>query len=251
MNGLEWIDNHCHLPNDPDAAAEAVAVAKEAGVTKLIDVGTDLDRSREAIARAAMFDCVWATVGLHPHDASDGIAGIAELIAEDGVVAIGECGLDYHYDHSPRDAQRAMFAEQIRLAHEHALPLVIHSRSAWDDTFDVLRAESMPPRTVFHCFTGGPGEAEIALEFGALLSFSGIVTFKSATELRAAAEVCPLDRLMVETDSPYLTPEPHRGQPNRPSLVTLVGEKIAEVKEISIEDVATTTTENATAFYDV
>lgn len=251
MRQIEWFDNHCHLPADIDSAREAVSVANAAGVTKMIDVGTDVDRSQESIARAAVFDCVWATVGLHPHDASSGLDGIAELVGEDRVVAIGECGLDYHYDYSPRSAQRQMFAEQIRLAHEHDLPLVIHSRSAWDDTFDVLQGESMPTKTVFHCFTGGPAEAERGLELGALLSFSGIITFKSAADLRAAAEICPLERLMIETDSPYLTPEPHRGQPNRPALVTLVGQKVAEVKATTVGEVARVTTANAAGFYGV
>ena len=133
-------------------------------------------------------------------------------------MAVGECGLDYHYEHSPRRAQRAAFAEQIALAHRHGLALVIHAREAWDDLFDVLGAEGVPERTVLHCFTGGPAEARRCLDAGMFVSFSGIVTFKNAAEVREAAARCPLDRLLVETDSPFLAPVPHRGRPtSRPS----------------------------------
>ena len=125
---------------------------------------------------------------------------------------MGECGLDYYYDHSPRDAQRTAFAAQIAIANERRLPLVIHTRDAWDDTFDVLATEGVPERVVFHCFTGGPDEAARALATGAFLSFSGIVTFKGATDVQAAAASCPLERMLVETDSPYLAPVPHRGR---------------------------------------
>ena len=141
----------------------------------------------------------------------------------DRVVAVGEAGLDYYYDHSPRDVQRAAFAAQIQLAHERRLPLVIHTRDAWDDTFDVLAAEGVPERTIFHCFTGGPDEARRCLDIGAFVSFSGIVTFKNATPIQEAARVVPLDRILVETDAPYLAPVPHRGQPNQPAWVPFVG----------------------------
>jgi TatD DNase family protein len=168
---------------------------------------------------------------------------------EPGVVAVGECGLDYFYDHSPRAEQRAAFAAQIELAFERDLALVIHSRDAWDDTFDLLSREGVPDRTVFHCFTGGPAEARLALDLGIRLSFSGIVTFKNAGELRAAAALCPLDRLLVETDSPYLTPVPHRGTPNEPSLVVWVGATIAAVKDLPIEAIAEATSANADRLY--
>ena len=238
--GLRWTDNHCHLP----AGAEAVAVieqARAAGVTRLVTVGTDAEHSRQAIALAAAHADVWATVGLHPHDAVAGVETIVGLLDEPRVVAVGECGLDYYYEHSPRDVQRTAFAEQIALAVDRDLALVIHTRDAWDDTFDVLAAEGVPERTVFHCFTGGPDEARKALELGIRLSFSGIVTFKNAGDLRLAAAVCPIDRLLVETDSPYLAPVPHRGKPNRPALVGLVGEAIATVKGLPVDTVARAT----------
>ncbi|HEY2813440.1 MAG TPA: TatD family hydrolase [Acidimicrobiales bacterium] len=242
---MRWTDDHCHLPDDPEAAAAQVAEANTAGVERLITVGTDVDHSRRALAIARAHDGVWATAGVHPHDAKDGIDGLADLLGEPEVVAVGECGLDYHYDHSPRDAQRESFAAQIRLAHEHELPLVIHTREAWDDTFEILDAEGVPRGTVFHCFTGGAGEADRALETGAWLSFSGIVTFGTADDVRAAALRCPLDRLLVETDAPFLAPMPHRGKPNRPALVAVVGEAVARVKGVSPSVVAEVTWRNA------
>jgi TatD DNase family protein len=186
---------------------------------------------------------------VHPHEAKGGLAGIAALLGEPRVVAVGECGLDYHYDHSPREVQRDAFAAQIALAHVHGLALVIHTREAWADTLAILRSEGAPPRTVFHCFTGGPGEADACLELGAHLSFSGIVTFASADELRAAVARCPVERLLVETDSPYLAPEPHRGRRNRPALVTLVGERVAAVLDRHVEDIAAATWRNSERVY--
>ncbi|MCH2628369.1 MAG: TatD family hydrolase, partial [Acidimicrobiales bacterium] len=135
---MNWTDNHCHLPDDLNEASHVVEDAKEMGVHRLIDVGTSVIRSGECIARAEQLDGVWATAGVHPHDAKDGIEGLEELLPHPKTVAVGECGLDYYYDHSPRDIQRAVFAQQIQLAHQFKLPLVIHTRDAWSDTFDLL-----------------------------------------------------------------------------------------------------------------
>lgn len=234
-----WVDDHCHL--DPVDAADVVAAARAAGVERLITVGTDAASSRTAIALASAHEGVSATVGLHPHDATEGVEGLVALLDAPGVVAVGECGLDYHYDHSPRPVQREVFAAQIALAHEHRLPLVIHTREAWADTFAILAAEGMPERTVFHCFTGGPGEARRCLDLGAHLSFSGIVTFPSAGELRDAAALCPLERLLVETDSPYLAPVPHRGSRNTPARLPIVGAAVAAAKGLAPEEVAEAT----------
>jgi TatD DNase family protein len=251
-----WTDDHCHLGWDGDGPVDPVLVdrmvddARSAGVDRLITVGTDRARSADAVTSAARHPgVVWATVGLHPHDAKEGVAGLADLLDEPGVVAVGECGLDYHYDHSPRDVQRRAFADQIRLAHEHDLALVIHTREAWDDTLAVLDAEGVPDRTVFHCFTGGPAEAEACLERGGYLSFSGILTFKTADDVRAAAAACPLDRALVETDSPYLAPVPHRGRPNRPSLLPLVGAALAAAVDTTARAVAEATWATATRVY--
>ncbi len=248
---VRWFDNHCHFTSlrmENDAIRDE---AHEAGVHRMLTVGCTLEDSKHAIAVASEFDDVYATAGIHPHDAKDGIEGLEALLAHEQVVAVGECGLDYHYDHSPRDVQKTVFAEQIRLAHAHDLAMVIHTRDAWEDTFEILETEGMPERTVFHCFTGGPVEAERCLELGAFLSFSGIVTFKTADDLRAAAALTPLDRVLVETDSPYLTPVPHRGKPNRPALVPLVGAAVAEAQRRSVEEVAEATWVNGSRLYNL
>jgi TatD DNase family protein len=256
-SALTWTDDHCHLGhagrgNGDEVGPgpeELVADARAAGVTRVIDIGTDVADSSEAIDRARRIDGVWATAGVHPHEAAGGIDGLADLLGESEVVAVGECGLDYHYDHSPRGEQRLVFAAQIGLAHEHDLALVIHTREAWDDTFAILGSEGVPARTVFHCFTGGPVEADRSLEAGGHLSFSGIVTFPSADDVRAAATLCPLDRTLVETDAPFLAPVPHRGRPNRPALVPVVGAAVAEAQGRSVAEAATATVANADRVY--
>ncbi len=247
---MRWVDDHCHLDLDPLRAAEQVAAAAEAGVERLISVGCDVAQSAAYVDAARRHPgVVWATAGVHPHDAKHGIGGLEALLAEPEVVAVGECGLDLFYEHSPRDVQREVFAAQIALAKAHDKALVIHTREAWPETFDLLDAEGAPERTVFHCFTGGPEEARRCLDYGAVLSFSGIVTFPSAPELREAAAMCPLERLLVETDAPYLAPVPHRGKPNAPAWVTVVGAAIAEVRGVDPEVVAEATWATAEATY--
>jgi TatD DNase family protein len=258
-NTMEWVDSHCHVHDEriPDGTAHAVAAAADAGVTTLISVGCDRATSLAAITAAAAHAGVYATVGLHPHDAINGVDTIADLfdtadIADTAdIVAVGECGLDYFYEHSPRDIQQRVFAEQLVIANARDLPLVIHTRDAWDDTFAVLADVGVPARTIFHCFTGGPDEARRALDIGALLSFSGIVTFKGAPEVQAAAALCPLDRMLVETDSPYLAPVPHRGQPNRPAWVPYIGQHIADLRDITVAEVAAATTANARRVFEI
>lgn len=246
-NQPEWIDSHCHIHDEriPEGPDGAVATAMEMGVHTLVTVGCDRTTSEAAIDVASRHDNVFATVGLHPHDAVQGVHTIIDLLSTPGIVAIGEAGLDYYYEHSERDIQKAAFAEQVQLAHEYKLPLVIHSRDAWDDTFDILDAEGVPEHTIFHCFTGGTVEARRALERGTVLSFSGIVTFKSAPEVQEAAQLCPLDSLLVETDSPYLAPLPHRGKINRPAWVPHVGQFIADLRELPVTEVAAQTAKNA------
>jgi TatD DNase family protein len=242
-----WFDSHCHLDDEriPDGTEGSLAAAREAGVTGFVVVGTDAAHSAAAVALAAAHDDVWATVGLHPHDAVDGVASVIELLDAPKVVAVGECGLDYHYDHSPRPVQREAFAGQIALAHERGLALVIHTREAWDDTFDLLASGGVPARTVFHCFTGGPDEARRALQLDAYLSFSGIVTFKGADEVRSAAKLCPADRLLVETDAPFLAPVPHRGRPNQPAYLPAVGSALARIRGVNVASVEDDTRANA------
>ena len=171
------------------------------------------------------------------------------LAAAPGVVAIGEAGFDFHYNHSTAAEQEEAFREQIRLAHRLDLALVIHSREAWNATFAALEAEATPPRTVFHCFTGGTDEARRALDLGANLSFSGIVSFPTADDVRAAASLCPLGRMLVETDSPYLAPVPHRGKENEPAFVADVGAALAAATGRSVAEVAEATARNAAAVF--
>ena len=248
-----WFDSHCHLtslrpcpgqPAESDLAAAAVEAAAAVGVTRLLTVGCTVPDSTQVVATAARFPNVWATAGVHPHDASDGTDGLDALLDRPGVVAVGECGLDYHYDHSPRPTQAEVFVRQIAMANETGLSLVIHTREAWDDTFDILDREGIPPRTIFHCFTGGADEAVAAVERGAYLSFSGIVTFGSADDVRAAALLTPDDRILIETDSPYLAPVPHRGKPNQPANVAVVGAYLAELRQTSVDGFADQTTAN-------
>ena len=247
-DGLRWTDDHCHLPDD-GTAGDVLAAAHAAGVERLVHVGTDLASSKGALRLAAEHEGVWATAGIHPHEASHGVDGLEALLADPWCVAVGECGFDFHYDHSPRDVQRDVFAAQIALAHAHDKALVIHTREAWEETFEVLDAEGTPERTVFHCFTGGADEADECLARGAYLSFSGIVTFPSATDVRAAAARCPLDRVLVETDSPYLAPVPNRGRPNQPAWVGLVGAGVAEAGSHPVEAVAAASWDNASRCY--
>lgn len=243
-----WVDSHCHLSADLAEADAVVDRARAGGVAWMVCVGTDLETSRAAVGLARHRDDVVATVGLHPHDAVHLDAqwpALVELASDAAVVAIGEAGLDHHYEHSPGPDQAAAFRAQIRLAHELDSALVIHTREAWDETFAILDDEGLPRRTVFHCFTGGPDEAAACVERGAYLSFSGIVTFKSARDVRAAAAEVPADRMLVETDSPFLAPVPHRGETNEPARVALVGAEIAAVRGEAPETVATRTSDAA------
>jgi TatD DNase family protein len=251
-----WTDTHCHLDDDRyrgdvDSRRElggtngVLGRARDAGVSRFINVGCDRDSSLRAIDIAVANADVWASVGLHPHEASNRVDSIRDLFDSPRVIAVGEAGLDYYYDHSPRDAQHTAFAEQIELANELDLPLIIHTRDAWDDTFSVLSEVGTPSTVVFHCFTGGPDEARRCLDIGAHLSFSGIVTFKTAANVAEAARICPLDRILVETDSPYLAPVPHRGRVNQPSNVAVVGTFIADMRSIAVDEFARITTENA------
>ena len=249
---LRWIDDHCHLDRSGDGAPpidELLVAARAAGVERCFTVGCDLATSLEGIAVARAHEGVWATVGVHPHEASGGLEGIESLLTEPEVVAVGECGFDLHYEHSPRDAQAEVFAAQIELAKAHDLALVVHTRSAWPETFALFDELGMPERTVIHCFTGGPDEARRCLDLGAHLSFSGIVTFKGAPEVREAAALCPLDRLLVETDAPWLAPVPHRGRPNQPAFVTIVGEALADALGVQLGQVAESAWNNAARVY--
>jgi TatD DNase family protein len=259
-----WTDSHCHL-QDLDEVDPALERGRAASVTRIVCVGTDATSSQRAAeiataTPASSGTAVWATIGLHPHEAKNGLEPVEALLAAHAlapglprvpgtVVGVGECGLDYHYDHSPRDVQREVFAGQVALANRYGLTLVVHTREAWDDTFAVLEAEGIPERTIIHCFTGGPVEARRCLDVGAYLSFSGIVTFKGAPEVREAADLCPLDKMLVETDAPFLAPVPHRGRPNEPAFVAVVGEALAALKGCETHEFAAATSATAAAVF--
>ncbi|MBI2167934.1 MAG: TatD family hydrolase [Actinobacteria bacterium] len=248
---MPWVDSHCHLQGLDDTRA-VIDRAVAAGVARMICVGTDLASSRQAVELAGRHPEVWATVGLHPHDATrfdEEWDAIAELATADRVVGVGEAGFDFHYLHSPADAQERAFRAHVSLAQNSGRTLVIHTREAWDATFGVLDEEGVPERTVFHCFTGGEGEAAEALSRGAYLSFSGIVSFGGAGEVQAAAAATPLDRVLVETDAPYLTPVPHRGRPNEPAYVVHVGEAVAGARGSPVGDVADATWASTAAVF--
>lgn len=244
---LSWVDTHCHIYDQKIEGGTEVALsaAREAGVNKMIVIGTDANTTQQAISLAADNDDVWATVGLHPHDAKDGFDELLPFLGAERVVAIGECGLDYYYKHSDRQVQREMFGRQISIANELHLPLVIHTRDAWTETFEILDRVGTPQRTIFHCFTGGATEAAECLARGAFLSFSGIVTFKAADDVREAAMLCPIERILVETDAPYLAPVPYRGKSNHPALVSYVGKFLANLRGESVAHIAQHTSDNA------
>lgn len=254
-----WVDSHCHIQglDEGDGVRTAAAIvdrAVRAGVSRIVCVGTDLASSRRAVELAGTRPEVWATVGLHPHDASrleEEWESLARLAESPRVVAIGETGFDFHYLHSGEEPQSEAFRRHIRLASALGLALVVHTREAWDRTFETLEDEGVPERTVIHCFTGGPAEAERAVALGAHVSFSGIVTFPKADDVRAAAAAMAAhpDRVLIETDSPFLTPVPHRGKVNEPMHVPLVGEAVAVAMGLTAETLSNVVGANSEAVF--
>jgi TatD DNase family protein len=244
-------DSHCHL-DDPKFAADFNAVldrAAAAGVTRMLTIGTgdgppELDR---AVRLADRHPQIFATVGVHPHDAAkatpETIGHLEALAAHPKVVAIGEIGLDYHYDFSPRDVQRGVFIDQLQLAQSLNLPISIHTREAWDDTMTILK-EHWTGAGVMHCFTGTPEQAREALALNFHLAFGGVITFKTAEAVRQSAAITPDDRLLIETDAPYLAPIPWRGKRNEPAFIAETVRKLAEVRGVAPEHIAEVTSAN-------
>lgn len=243
------VDSHCHL-DFPDFAAERDAViarARAADVGTMLTIGTRLDQFPAVRAIAETYDDVWCSVGAHPHEAADHeattAAELSALAAHPRVIGIGETGLDFYYDHSPREAQERVFRTHIAAARETGLPLIIHAREADDDIAAILRGES-PPAAVLHCFSSGRALAEAAIELGYYISISGIVTFRNAEDLRATVRDLPLDRLLIETDAPYLAPVPYRGKRNEPAFVAATAAAVAALKGIEPEQLASITSDN-------
>ena len=256
---MELIDTHCHLTFD-DLAADIDAVIERSiavGVTSWITVGTDADHNRKAIELARKYDNMYAAVGVHPHDAKDvtgqAIRQLHALAQNKKVIAIGETGLDFHYDHSPRDRQAEVFRSHLQLAAELAMPVIIHSREAFDETIKILQ-QSGPDlkKVVFHCFSGSPEQAKIVLNAGYHISFTGVVTFKNARIKRKAAEIVPLDRLMLETDCPYMSPEPMRKQRiNEPAFLIHTAKFLADLKGMDLPDFASAVTTTSKSFFNI
>ncbi len=242
------VDSHCHLDYaTPEERPEIIARARRAGVETMLTIGTRLAEFAAVEAIAAGDPDIWCSVGVHPHEAAaeadvDASALVA-LAAHPKVVGIGETGLDFYYDHSPRDRQAELFRAHAAAARTTGLPLIVHTRDADAETIKIL-AEERPPRGVIHCFSTGRELAEAALEIGFYISLSGIVTFKNATELRAIVGDLPLDRLLIETDAPYLAPVPMRGRPNEPAFIVHTAAAVAALKGVAIETLAQHTAEN-------
>lgn len=243
-----WFDSHCHLFDVDGDPAGAVRRAAEAGVAGMLVCGTDVPTSERA-AELAGLPGVWAAAGLHPTSAREWTGeverAIEALLGRERVVAVGESGLDMYWDTSFLDVQMRVFEAHAAWAKEHDKALVIHTRSSVDEALEALERISPPDRLVFHCWSGARTQMERALELGSFVSFAGNVTFKNAGGLRELAAIVPEDRLLVETDSPYLAPVPHRGKPNEPANVALVGAAVAEARGETVEVVAEATTRNA------
>jgi len=248
-SGNVFVDTHCHLYLLDGRPEGLVAQAATEGVGHLVDVGIDLASSADAASNASRIPTVVASVGIHPHNAIELTPAVAErledLLRLPRVVGVGETGLDYFRDHSPRERQRGAFAAQIELARKHDKVLIVHCRDAFDEVMAMLEAERAPSRVVFHCFTGDEKMAAKVVEAGYIVSFSGNVTFRNAPSQRAACAVVPLDQMVLETDSPFLTPHPHRGQANRPGRVAITAETVAAVHDLDVAEVAARTTATA------
>lgn len=256
------IDSHVHLDdsrysNDRDQVFQR---ASDSGIEAFVTIGCDLSTSQSAVRLAESHDNVFSTIGVHPHESKEILNTwydeFRQLAQHPKVVAYGEIGLDYHYDHSPREVQRQRFREQIQLAKELELPIVIHTREAQEDTITILKEEGAANvGGVFHCFSGDRCLAKDALDLGFYLSFSGVITFKNASMLREIIKTVPLDRIMVETDCPYLTPVPHRGKRNEPAFVRYVAETIADLlgnnSPSSFEKIAYATVQNTKRLFKI
>src|ERR1700692_1091529 len=248
------IDSHCHLDSEQfnDDREAVIERALAAGVETMVAIGSGdgPPNLKAGIRLADRYPFIYATIGVHPHDAANATAEtylrLSELTTYAKVIAIGEIGLDFHYDHSPRDVQRNVFVEQMRIARDARKPIVIHTRSAWQDTIALLREHWAPGGLggIIHCFSEGPREAEQALAIGFHISFAGIVTFPKATAIQEAARLTPADRLLIETDAPFLAPVPKRGKRNEPAYVVETARKLAEVRGVPLDELAAATTRN-------
>ncbi len=257
-SGSRLIDSHCHLDMDAyeNDLSEIIQAAGKYGVSRIITIGIDLASSRKAVELASRFPGVYATVGIHPHDAESAndevYQQLKELAAMDKVVGYGEIGLDYAKQYAPVDIQRREFARQLDLAKELHLPVVIHDREAHDDTMALLRKKApFDAGGVMHCFSGDVSLARQVLDLGFYISIPGIVTFKNAQELQQVAAEMPLDSLLLETDGPFLSPDPWRGKRNRPDYLGYTADRVAKLRTISVDEVARQTTLNTEKLFSL
>ncbi|CAN5575676.1 hypothetical protein BH20ACT23_BH20ACT23_12270 [soil metagenome] len=246
-----WFDSHCHLHicEREVPLGDLLTRARTNGVEQVVTIGIEIASSARALAIAREHQGVFASAGVHPNDATawndEAAKRVDELLAHDEVVAVGETGLDFYRDHTPHAVQHAAFRDHIELAKRHGKPLVIHTRESTTAAIEDLESVDPPERLIFHCWSGNADELKRTLDLGAHVSFAGNVSFKSAGDLRVAARLIPSDRLLVETDSPFLAPVPHRGKPNEPAFVAAVGKAVAEARGEDEGDVARATTANA------
>ena len=247
------IDSHCHLNMlDYDklglTVEQVIERAKQAGVESILNISVDLDNAKDVVELAQQHDNVFASVGVHPSEellVEPSFDDYKQLAQQGKVIAIGETGLDYYYNKDSHDVMQSRFRTQIQVANDLNKPIIVHTRSAHEDTLRIMQEERADQcKGVMHCFTESWEMAEVALSMGFYVSFSGIVTFKNAANVVEVASRVPLDRLLIETDAPYLTPVPYRGKPNQPAHVSLVADKIAEIKQLPVQAVAEATTEN-------
>ncbi len=251
-----FFDTHTHLDDEKFAQDRdlVIKMIQDAGVSLAVNVGSDLASSKKSLALAENYDFIYAAVGVHPSEVGDmqdaDLKTLAQMASHEKAVAIGEIGLDYHYDEPARDIQKIWFEKQLRLAQELSMPYIIHDRDAHQDTLDILKKVGYF-NGVMHCFSGSCEMAKAVLDMGLFISIAGQVTFKNAPKVQEVAKMVPIDRLFVETDSPYLTPEPYRGQRNHSANVRFTCEKIAELKGVSTEMLAKATLLNGKKFYGI
>ena len=254
---MKLFDSHCHLDDEKfdEDRAETIARLREGGVEKCVCVGSDLPSSRRCVALAEQYDFIYAAAGVHPHEAKDAppdyIDQLKGMLSHPWVVALGEIGLDYYYDLSPRDVQKRVLQEQLDLACDADMPVIFHIRDAHGDMFDILRSRSRLPAGVIHCCSASAEMVREYLKMGFYISFAGPITFKNAAGPGSASQAVPLNRLLIETDSPYLAPVPLRGRRNEPANVRYVLEKQAEIHGVPADELAEITFRNACALYRI
>ncbi|MEJ8751984.1 TatD family hydrolase [Lagierella sp. ICN-221743] len=253
----QMIDSHAHLDEErfDEDRDELIKSLKENAISYIINPSSDMETSRRVVKLSNRYDNIFAAVGIHPHDAEgfkeEDLDELRELSKDERVVAIGEIGLDYYYDNSPREIQKEVFKKQLELAYELDLPVIIHTRDAMGDTYDILKEFEGRVRGVMHCYTGSVEMAEKFMKLGFYISIAGPVTFKNAVNVREMAKQIPLERLLIETDSPYLAPVPNRGKRNDPTNVRYVADMLANLKEIQIDKIIEHSRENTVKLFSL